>query len=255
MKQLISLSSFSQRVLGLLLVAGLLAAPALSAGQATTPAGAPAPAAAVQSAPSSQAAPSSVTTEVTPGTEEEDLNVYRHAAIVRTLAKMMHMKLETTARFFEAINFLIIALAIGIPLVKLLPRIIRKRSETLRHNVEAARKVTEDANTRLSAVEAKLSKLDDEIAAIRNHVEEEGKQDEARIKAAIEEESSRIVAAAEQEIGVAAAQAQRGLRHFAAELAIERAAGQLVLTPETDRELIAEFMKETSNGAGKGGQN
>ena len=231
------------------------AAPAFLAAQPTTPAGTPAPAATVQGTTSSQAAPTSVNTEVTPGTEEEDLNVYRHAPIVQTMAKMLHMKLETTARLFEAINFLIIALAIGIPLVKLLPRVFRKRSQTLRHSVESARKMTEEANARLSAVEAKLSKLDEEIAAIRVHVEEESKQDEARIKAAIEEESGRIVAAAEQEIGVAAAQAQRGLRHFAAELAIEQAARQLVLTPETDRALIAEFMHETSNGAGKGGQN
>ena len=64
------------------------------------------------------------------------------------------------------------------------------------------------------------------------------------------------MAAAEQEIGVAAAQAQRGLRNFAADLAIEQAAKQLVLTPETDRALIAEFVRETTaNGAGKGGQN
>jgi F-type H+-transporting ATPase subunit b len=45
---------------------------------------------------------------------------------------------------------------------------------------------------------------------------------------------------------VAAAQAKRGLRHFAADLAIEQAARQLVLTPETDRELIAEFVGEAN---------
>ena len=50
---------------------------------------------------------------------------------------------------------------------------------------------------------------------------------------------------------MAAAQARRGLRHFAADLAIEQAAKQLVLTPETDRALIAQFMGD----AAKGGQN
>ncbi len=128
------------------------------------------------------------------------MNVYRHAEIVHTLARIFHLNVETTARIFEAINFAIIALAIGIPLIKFLPRIIRKRSETLRHNIESARKLTQDANARLSAVEARLSKLDDEIAEIRTHVEDESKQDEVRIKATIEEESSRIVTSAEQEI-------------------------------------------------------
>jgi F-type H+-transporting ATPase subunit b len=50
---------------------------------------------------------------------------------------------------------------------------------------------------------------------------------------------------------VAAAQAKRSLRHFAADLAIEQATRQLVLTPETDRALIAEFVSE----AGRDGMN
>lgn len=188
-------------------------------------------------------------------TEAEEDNVYRHAPIVQSIAKKFNLSVETTARFFEWINFAILALAIGIPLAKVMPKILRKRSETLSHNLESARKMTQDANTRLSAVEAKLSKLGDEIADIRTHVEEESKQDEVRIKAAIKEESGRIVASAEQEITLAAAQARRGLQNFAAELAIEKAVRQLKLTPETDRELIAEFMREASTGAGSGGKN
>jgi len=53
-----------------------------------------------------------------------------------------------------------------------------------------------------------------------------------------------------------AAQARRGLRNFAADLAIEHAAKQLVLTPETDKALIAEFISDVAgNGAARGGQN
>ena len=181
-------------------------------------------------------------------TAAEDENIYRHTPLVQSLAKSFHLDVETTARLFEYINFAIIALAIIIPLVRIMPRVIRKRSETLKHDLETARKTTADANARLSAVEAKLSKLDSEIAAIRTQVEEESKQDEQRIKASIGEESGRIVAAAEQEISVAAAQAKRGLRHFAADLAIEQAAKQLVLTPETDRALIAEFVGDAAKG-------
>lgn len=181
----------------------------------------------------------------------EDENIYRHTPLVQSLAKMFHLSVETTARLFEFINFAIIALAILIPLVRIMPRVIRKRSETLKHDLETARRTTVDANTRLSAVEAKLSKLDSEIASIRTQVEQESKQDEQRIKASIGEESERIVTSAEQEISLAVAQAKRGLRHFAADLAIEQAAKQLVLTPETDRALIAEFVSD----AAKRGQN
>ncbi len=189
-------------------------------------------------------------------THEEDENIYRHTPLVQSLARTLHMDVETTARLFEFTNFAIVALAILIPLVRIMPRVIRKRSETLKHDLESARKVTADANARLSAVEAKMAKLDDEIAAIRTQVEAEAKNDEARIKSTIGEESNRIVAAAEQEIAVAAAQAKRGLRHFAADLAIEQAARQLVLTPETDRALIAEFVGDAGRtGSAGGGQN
>lgn len=187
--------------------------------------------------------------------QEEENNVFRHTALVEATAKALHLPVETTARGLEYINFAIIALAVGIPLFKFLPKFLRKRSETLSENIASARKVTEDANARLSAVEAKLSNLDEEIAKFRSEVEQEMKQDEVRIKATLEEESTRIVASAEQEISVAAAQARRGLKHFAADLAIEQAAKQLVLTPENDRALIAEFVRGASGPAkANGGQ-
>jgi F-type H+-transporting ATPase subunit b len=44
------------------------------------------------------------------------------------------------------------------------------------------------------------------------------------------------------------------LRSFAADLAIEQAEKQLVLTPETDRALIAEFISDVATN-GKGGKN
>jgi F-type H+-transporting ATPase subunit b len=187
--------------------------------------------------------------------EHEDAdNVYRHTPLVRKLAEMFHLDVETTARLFEWINFAIIMLAIVIPIAKFLPKLLRKRTQTLAHNLETARKTTADANTRLSAVEAQLAHLDEEIAKIRAQVEDESKQDEARVKASLQEESARIFAAAEQEIAAAATHAQRELRHFAADLAIENAARQMVLTPEIDRALLAEFVSEATDGAARGGR-
>jgi F-type H+-transporting ATPase subunit b len=184
--------------------------------------------------------------------QEEQNNAFRlEGPLVKSTAKLLHLSVEATARMFELINFGIIFFAIVIPLFRILPNLLHKRGEKVRTDIEAARKVTEDANARLSAVEAKLSSLDKEIAKFKSEVEEEIKRDEQRIKAALEEESARIVAAAEQEIGLAAAQARRGLRHFAADLAINQATKQMVFTPETDRALIAEFVADVT----KGGQN
>lgn len=188
-------------------------------------------------------------------TEEQENDQYRHAPTVQSLARLLHMDVETAARTFEILNVTVVVLGLGIPLARIMPRLMRKRSEKIRADIEAARKTTEDANTRLSAVEAKLASLDEEIARFRTEVEQQIAQDEQRAKTALEQDSARIVASAEQEISVAAAQAKRSLRHFAADLAIEQAAKKLVLTAETDRELIAEFVSQAArdgmNGGGK----
>lgn len=188
-------------------------------------------------------------------TEEQENDQYRHAPVVQALARMLHMDVETAARTFEIFNVAVVVLGLGIPLVRIMPRMMRKRSEKIRADIEEAQKATQDANTRLSAVEAKLASLDQEIAKFRSEVEQQISEDEQRGKAALEEETARIVASAEAEIGVAAAQAKRTLRHFAADLAIGQAVKQLVLTPETDRELIAQFVAEAGrdgmNGGGK----
>jgi F-type H+-transporting ATPase subunit b len=86
-------------------------------------------------------------------------------------------------------------------------------------------------------------------------VEAESLEDEARIKSTIKEESDRIVAAAEQEVAATAAQARRSLRRFAADLAIEQAVKDMVITPETDQALIAEFLSGVdTNTTQQGGQ-
>lgn len=197
--------------------------------------------------------------------EAEEENVYRHTPLVASISdavfrdnanapepekvELRAKHIEITARTFEWVNTLIILLAIVLPISRILPKVLRTRAQTLKTNLETARKNTADANARLSAVEAQLARLDDEIGKIRSQVEAESKQDEARVKASIEEESARIIASAEQEIAAAAAHAQRGLKAFAADLAIEQAAKQLILTPETDRELIAEFVASATNTA------
>jgi F-type H+-transporting ATPase subunit b len=234
------------------LAAALATAPSRLTAQGPAPAANSVPAAQTQN-PAGSAAASS---QPAPKSEQDELDVYRHAPVVQTMARMLHLDLETAARIFEFINFAIIFLAVGIPLFRFLPKFLRKRAEKVRTDIESARKVTADANSRLSAVEAKLSSIGEEIQKFKTEVERESANDEARIKQALEEESARMVTAAEQEIAAAAAHARRGLRNFAADLAVGQAASQLVLTPEADRALIAEFVGQVDkNGAARGGKN
>jgi F-type H+-transporting ATPase subunit b len=187
--------------------------------------------------------------------DDDQVKAFLHSPVVVSIARVLHLGVDTTAYLFLGINFAIIFLAIVIPLGRFMPRIMRKRSETLSQSLKDARTATADANARLSAVETKLAGLDEEMKKFRAQIEQESLEDEKRIKASIGEESARIVAAAEQEIGVAAAAARRGLRSFAAGLAIEHAEKQLALTAETDRAVIAEFVASVgADGAGKGGK-
>jgi F-type H+-transporting ATPase subunit b len=245
---------FSQTKFHLLLMAALIVAIACAPLRLTAQEnGATAQTAAQTSAtPSSEAAKADA-----PKTQEEQNEAFLvDGPMVKWIAKTLNIEKKTASTICLFINFGIVVLLIGVPMYKALPKLLRARGEKVRGDLEQARKATAEAGARLSAIEAKLAGLDGEIAQIRAQVEQESKQDEARIKSTIGEESARIVASAEQEIGSAAAQARRSLRNFAADLAIEQAAKELKFTPATDRALIAEFLGDAAlTGTVKGGQN
>jgi F-type H+-transporting ATPase subunit b len=181
--------------------------------------------------------------------QEEQEKRFRHSPTIEWFSKLLHMDVETTASIFEYINFAVIVLAIGIPLFRFLPKLFRQRAARLSADIEVAQAKTADANDRLAAVEAKLKGLDAEIAAIRGQVDEAIRADEARAKASIEEETARIIASAEHEITMAGNQAQRSLRQFAADLAVDRALTKIHLDAEADRALIAEFASDIAHGS------
>jgi F-type H+-transporting ATPase subunit b len=241
-------------VLPAILVLALAFEPVRTAAQ--TPNAGQAPNAEPANSTAASAPTSASTAAPAPKSQEEQEQALLHAPVVQSLARILHLNLDTTVFLLLGINFAIIFFAVAIPLARIMPKIIRKRSQTLSQDLETARAATADAQSRLSAVEAKLAGLGEEMQKFRNQVEQDSLEDEKRIKAALSEESARIVAAAEQEIGVAAAQIRRGLRDFAADLAIDQASRQLNLTPETDRALIAEFVVGVSaDASGKGGRN
>lgn len=240
--------SFCLRAFGLamlLAVAALMFAPSRAAAQQSATA-TPAASAPTNGSGSAQPAPS----------EEDQDAVFLHSSTVKAVARILHLKLDTTVTLLFGINFAIIFFAVAIPLTRAMPKIIRKRSETLSQDLTSARQATAEAQARLSAVEAQLAGLGEEIKKLTAQVEQESVADEKRIKASLGEESARIVAAAEQELNAAVSQAKRGLRNFAADLAIGQAEKQITLSAETDRALIAEFVAGVAGDApGKGGRN
>jgi F-type H+-transporting ATPase subunit b len=175
---------------------------------------------------------------------------YTHSAVVQTVARWMHVSTDTAAWVFEGFNSGVIVLVIVWLLWKALPKLFRSRSERLAKQLEEARLATEQANRLLAEVEARLSRLDSEVEAMRATMERDTGEEEKRILAAMEAERQRIIASAEQEIAAAQAGAQRDLKKFAADLAIDNAMRRIQLSAETDRALVKEF----GEGMGGGGK-
>jgi F-type H+-transporting ATPase subunit b len=214
------------------------------------------PARALQAAPT-EPVPSANSTQPFSDTAEEETgdDVYRHSTSVRLLGRWLHLDKESAARLFEYLNFAILAGAILFAMLKYLPKTFRANREDIQHRLVEARTATELAHERLAAIEQRLSRLDEEIAAIAKQAEKDSVEDEARIKASIETERQRIVEAVSRDIAAASSAAQRDLKRFAAELAVDRAAQRIALTEDDDRALVREFSSSLRLQARNGGKN
>ncbi len=180
---------------------------------------------------------------------------YIHSPAVRALGAKIGLNAEQAATAFTVANFVVLAALIGWFLAKTLPKTFRDRNTAIQKSLVDARTATEEASARLSTVEERLSKLDEQIAALRAQADKDSALDEQRIKASVEEEKQKILATAEQEITAATALAHRQLQQYAAELAIDQAARKLIVTAETDRLLVQNFAKRLIGDDSKGGQN
>lgn len=238
--------SFVKRFLPVMMFAALLIVPARTLRAQES--GSASPSVAGQSTPEAQ--PSAKEKQ-----EEDENEQYRHSATVRALGAKVGLDAEGAATAFTVGNFVVLAALLGWFLVKTLPKKFQGRDTAIQKQLVDARTATEEANSRLNSVEDRLSKLDGQIAAMRAQAEKDSAHDEERIKASVEDEKQKILAAAEQEITAATALAQRQLQQYAAELAIEQAARKLVVTAETDRLLVQNFAQRLIGDDSKKGQN
>jgi F-type H+-transporting ATPase subunit b len=199
--------------------------------------------------PSQSAAPNDNLTEHMDEPETNaQMEAFRHSPAVEYLGRHLGLSTETTARINEDFNSALLIVAILWFLIRVVPKVFRKRNETLNKQLLDARLAAAEANQRLAVVEERLSKLGVEIEAIREQTEREMVNDEKRIQESIEAERQRIIASAEQEIEAAGAAARRDLKKFAAQLAVNRARQEIRLSLEEDRALIRSFGESLDGG-------
>ena len=91
---------------------------------------------------------------------------------------------------------------------------------------------------------------------MREAAEKEVAGEEARIKAATEEDARKIIQAAEQEIAAAAKAARRELKGYAASLAVSLATQQIKVDPASDQALVRDFAAQlVADGKSRRGDN
>jgi len=181
--------------------------------------------------------------------EDKDAQ-FKQSPSVRWVARVTGLSLRGAFWLSVLVNFGVIAAAIIWAFKKHLPGVFRNRTLSIQKAMEEARKASADANRRLTEIETRLSRLDVEIGEMRMAAEKEAAEEEARIKAAAEEDARKIVEGAEQEIVAATKAARRELTAYAADLAVSLAKKQIHVDVATDQQLVSGFAEQlTENGS------
>ena len=188
------------------------------------------------------------------GEEKDEMAEFKESASVRGIARLTGVNLQQSYWLSVVLNFVVIAAVIIWAARKFLPGMFRDRSAAIQKAMQEAQKASEEARQKLAEIEARLMKLDAEIGTMRDAAEKEGAAEEARIKAAAEEDARKIVVTAEQEITAAAKAARRQLTNYAADLAVGLARKKIHVDAATDQALVRNFAGQlgaASDDAGK----
>ena len=179
---------------------------------------------------------------------EDEEAQFKQSPSVKFVARLTGLSLLHAYWLSVLVNFGVVAGLIIWFSKKNLPGIFRSRTASIQKAMDEARKASEEANRRLGDIEGRLSQLGVEIAEMRAAAEKEAAAEEARIKAAAEEDARKIVESAEQEIAAAAKSARRELTAYAADLAVSLAAKQIKVDSATDQRLVRSFAEQLSDG-------
>jgi F-type H+-transporting ATPase subunit b len=183
---------------------------------------------------------------------EDDTAQFKHSPSVHLLSRITGLSDEGAFWLAVFINFAIVVGVIAWLWKKNVPEAFRNRTASIQKSIEEARRASEDANRRLSAIEARLGRLDEEISSMRAVSEKEAAAEEERIKAAAAEDARRIAESAKQEIAAAVKSARRELTAYAADLAVSLATKQIRVDVTADQALVRRFAGQLSDGGAPG---
>ncbi|MGI8784908.1 MAG: hypothetical protein ACR2L2_14800 [Acidobacteriota bacterium] len=132
--------------------------------------------------------------------------------------------LDTVGRI---VNLAILLGILFFALRKSLPVIFANRREGIRRALEEAQRARQAAEAKLQSIEEKMSRLDIELESIRKSAEQEAEDERRRILEMSQQEADKIVATARQGIEGLTRNAEKELRRYAADLAVDLAETRL----------------------------
>ncbi len=182
--------------------------------------------------------------------EKEQNAQFKFSPSVRWVGKELGIGVHGAYWLGFILNFAVLALLIYLVSRSRIPAMFRSRTATIRRAMEEAGRASAEANQRLGEIEARLARLDHEIAAMHQQAEQEAAGEEETQRLAAAQDARRIVEAAEQEIAAAASQARRELTAYAAELAVALAEKRIQIDKDTDVALVRSFAEQLGNGRG-----
>jgi F-type H+-transporting ATPase subunit b len=153
-------------------------------------------------------------------------------------------------KFVNLAVFVCIAVYIHRRLGRPIRQALRARGERIKLELRDALLERDRALRKLEEVEARLSRLDEEVALAREHARLEADAESERIRSSTEAETAKLREQGQREIETAAKIAKQELRRFAAEQSIKFAEESVrrELTPEDDSRLIDTRVDQIGRG-------
>lgn len=150
--------------------------------------------------------------------------------------------------YWEWANFALLAGLLGYLGAKQGGPFFNARAAEIRKGIDDAEKIKADSNAQIAAINAKLGRLDAEIASMREGAEVERRAAEQRLREETRREIERIRLHADSEIETAGKSERIALQRYAAQLALELAETKVRarMTPSTEDALVQAFV----NGLG-----
>ena len=158
---------------------------------------------------------------------------------------------DRATEIFKWINLLILAGFFVWLCVKKAPGFFRGRAEEISAEITKATATKAEADRVLREAEAKLARLEQEVAELRAQAQRETAAEGERIRGLAKSDAEKIAQAGKAEIEAAERAARVELRRIAAKLAVDGAESLLTkqLTPKAQEVLVTDFVKNLAGRA------